>query len=520
METKDGLPADVDGASVDTTGGENTLRVFLLTLVAALGGFLFGFDSGVINGTVDALQQTFDSDEVGTGFNVASMLLGCAAGAFFAGSLADKFGRRPVMLATACAFIVSSWGSGMSGLVIDTMPGLSGQPEAIGSAEFVFFRILGGLAVGGASILAPAYISEIAPARIRGRLTTMQQLMIVTGLFMAFVSNYFIAQSAGTATETFMWGYDAWRWMYWVEILPASLFLLGLIFIPESPRYLVGAGREEEAQSVLETIIRPEVVTERIQEIRETVERATKPSLRDLISRHTGRVHPIVWVGIGLAALQQFTGINVVFYYGAVLWQAAGFTEAGALLTNVTSGAINIAFTFVAIALVDKLGRKPLLLGGALGQAAMLGVMALAFGFAGEGGAETLQLEGMGAATALIAAHLYIAFFAATWGPIMWVMLGEMFPNRFRGAALAVCGVSQWLSNFTITMTFPILLSSIGLGLSYALYAFFGVVAYFFVRWFIQETKGRTLEDMSREHDEAAAKAAREATQAQESADR
>ena len=509
-------PAASDGPPTDTTGGENTGRVLVLALVAALGGFLFGFDSGVINGTVDALQQAFDSDEVGTGFNVASMLLGCAAGAFFAGSLADRFGRRPVMLATACAFIVSAWGSGMSGLVMDLWPGLTGDPTVVGSVEFVFFRIIGGFAVGAASILAPAYISEIAPARIRGRLTSLQQLMIVLGLFMAFVSNYFIAQAAGSASETLFWGYDAWRWMYWVEILPASLFLIGLLFIPESPRYLVGAGREREAQSVLATIIRPGAVSDRIQEIRATVERATKPSLRDLVSDRTGWFYPIVWAGLGLAVLQQFTGINVVFYYGAVLWQAAGFTEAGALLTNVTSGAINIAFTFVAIWLVDKIGRKPLLLGGALGQAVMLGIMALAFGLAGEGDAETLELSGVGAAAALIAAHLYIAFFAATWGPIMWVMLGEMFPNRFRGAALAVCGLAQWGANFTITMTFPVLLSSIGLGLSYALYAFFGLVAYIFVRRVIQETKGRTLEDMSREHDERVAAEAAE----QKAADR
>jgi len=474
-----------ESGTVDTTGGENTLRVFVLTVVAALGGFLFGFDSGVINGTVEALQQAFNSAEAGTGFNVASMLLGCAAGAFFAGSFADKFGRRPVMLATACTFIVSAWGSGISGA----------------SPEFVFFRILGGLAVGASSIIAPAYISEIAPARMRGRLTSLQQLMIVLGIFMAFVSNYFIASTAGGASEPFLGYFRAWRWMYWVEILPASLFLLGLLFIPESPRFLVGADREEEARSVLSNIIRPEVVTERIEEIRTTVQRTTRPSLRDLVSDTTNGIHPIVWVGIALAALQQLTGINVVFYYGSVLWQAAGFTESAALLTNVASGAVNIAFTLLAIAMVDKLGRRPLLLGGALGQAVMLSVMAVTFALAAEGGSGTIELQGAGAWSALIAAHIYIAFFAATWGAVLWVLLGEMFPNRFRGAALAVCGLSLWLSNFTITMTFPILLSSIGLGPSYALYAFFGLVAFFFVRSFIQETKGRTLEEMSMKHD-------------------
>jgi SP family sugar:H+ symporter-like MFS transporter len=210
-------------------------------------------------------------------------------------------------------------------------------------------------------------------------------------------------------------------------------------------------------------------------------------------------------VGLGLAALQQFTGINVVFYYGATLWQAAGFTESVSLMNNVVTGSVNIAFTFVAIALVDRLGRKPLLLVGALGQAVMLGVLAFAFGTADVGASGDLQLTSTMGTVALVAANTYVAFFAFSWGPVMWVMLGEMFPNRFRGAALSLAGVVQWLSNFTITMTFPILLDSIGLGFSYGIYAAFGVVAYFFVRLFVQETKGRTLEDMSRAAEEAPA---------------
>ena len=458
-------------------------RVIFLSTIAAIGGFLFGFDSGVINGTVGALQEAFDSDAVGTGFNVASMLLGCALGAFFGGSLADKFGRKPILLITAVAFIISAFGSGAAGT----------------SLSFVIARILGGFAVGAASVLVPAYISEIAPPKIRGALTTLMQLMIVVGLFIAFISNYNIAGGAGGATEVFWGGYDAWRWMFWVEMIPAGIFFLGLLFIPESPRYLVAAGKLDKARAVLNSLAAGDTADDKIKDIQSTLEENRKPKLSDIISKHTGKIQPIIWVGLGLTTLQQFTGINVVFYYGATLWQAAGFTEENALLQNVISGSVNVLFTFVAIVLVDKVGRKPLLMVGALGQAVMLGILALIFGTAAVTDGGALQLEGNMGLYALLAANGYIAFFAFTWGPIMWVMLGEMFPNQFRGAALAVCGLIHWLSNFTITMTFPILLASIGLGLSYGIYAGFGVIAFFFVKRYVVETKGRTLEDMSRD---------------------
>ena len=275
-----------------------TARVILISFVAALGGFLFGYDSGVINGTVGALQQAFGSDEVGTGFNVASMLLGCAAGAFFAGSLADKFGRRMAMFMAAAAFIISAWGSGVS----DT------------SAMFVFFRILGGFAVGAASILAPAYISEVAPAHIRGRLATLQQLMIVIGLLASFISNYFIATYAGGASVEHWFGFDAWRWMFWMELIPASLFFVLLFLIPESPRYLVAAGRYDEAESVLQKLVPWESAKNKVEEILTTVEKDRRPRLSDVVNRATKKIYPIVWVGIALAILQQFTGINIVFY--------------------------------------------------------------------------------------------------------------------------------------------------------------------------------------------------------------
>ncbi len=461
--------------------GNNLPRIIFLSAVAALGGFLFGFDSGVINGAVQALQQAFGSDAAGTGFNVASMLLGCAAGAFFAGTLADRYGRKQVLIVAAAAFVLSAWGSGISN----------------GSLEFVMYRILGGLAVGAASIISPAYIGEIAPANIRGRLISLQQLAIVLGLFLAFFSNYTLANVSGGASELLWWEFDTWRWMFWMEIIPASLFFILLLFIPESPRFLVAANKPLQAQKVLSGITNAITAKKQVAEIKLTVIRERKPRLSDIFNTKTGKVHPIIWVGIAIASLQQFTGINVVFYYGSVLWQAAGFTEADALLTNVISGGVNIAFTLVAISLVDRVGRKPLLMIGALGQAVMLGILAIIFSTSATEAGSGIAMGGQSGLMALLAANGYIAFFAFTWGPIMWVMLGEMFSNKFRGAALAIAGLTQWGSNFLITITFPILLASVGLGISYGIYASFGVLAFFIVKSMVKETKGRTLEEIS-----------------------
>ncbi len=470
-------------------GDTNMPRVIYLSVVAALGGFLFGFDSGVINGTVDALQGAFNSDAVGTGFNVASMLLGCAAGAFFAGTLADKFGRKYVLIAAAAMFIVSAWGSGISG----------------SSTEFVIYRVLGGLAVGAASILSPAYIGEIAPPQIRGRLISLQQLAIVLGLFFAFFSNYNLALQAGSSSSELWMGYNAWQWMFWMELIPASLFFLLLLFIPESPRYLVAAGKADKALDVLASLTNKVLASKQVEEIKSTVVGQRKPRITDIINNTTKKVHPIVWIGMALAALQQFTGINVVFYYGSVLWQAAGFTEADALLQNVITGTVNISFTILAIYLVERLGRKKLLMIGGLGQAMMLAILGLLFTYGSQPAAnpeDGIQMIGNNGVYALLAANGYVAFFAFTWGPIMWVMLGEMFSNKFRGAALAVAGLVQWLSNFLITITFPILLAGIGLGVSYGIYAAFGVVAYFVVKKYVTETKGKTLEQISKEQEE------------------
>ena len=446
----------------------------LVTLVATLGGFLFGFDSGVINGTVAGLQTAFNSQSVGTGFSVASMLLGCAVGAFVAGRLADSIGRRTVLTLAAVLFIISAWGSGVAG----------------SSFEFVIYRIIGGLAVGAASVIAPAYISEIAPAENRGRLASLQQIAIITGLTAAFLSNYLLASVSGSALAPLWFGFETWRWMFWIEIGPALLFFFALFAIPRSPRFLMSIGEEVEAKA---SLIRLGLPVSTVETIRQSLADDHKPSLLDLMDKSTKRIRPIVWVGIGLAVFQQLVGINVIFYYGAVLWRSVGFSEADALLTNVITGGVSIGACILAFALVDRVGRKPLLLVGSAGMAVTLSIMALAFQLGrvdGEGLTVTFG------AIALIAANLYVFFFNLSWGPVMWIMLAEMFPNQIRGSGLAVSGLFQWIANFAVTMTFPILLLQVGLGAAYGFYAAAAIVSILFTAKCVHETKGLSLEEM------------------------
>lgn len=458
---------------------ENRCLILFISLVATIGGFLFGFDSGVINGTVDGLKLAFQSESIGTGFNVASMLLGCAVGAYFAGRLADIYGRKAILLVSAVLFIISAWGSGI----------------ADGSFEFVIYRILGGFAVGAASVITPAYIAEVAPARYRGMLSTLQQIAIILGLFMAFVSNYLLAEYAGASTEPLWFNIDAWRWMFWMELLPAVLFLFMLLFIPESPRFLLLKGRDEAGASVLQRLYGAAAAARKVIEIRESLKADHAPRLADLLDPVTGKIRTLVWVGIGLASFQQLVGINVVFYYGAVLWQAVGFSESDALMINVISGGISIAACVLTLLVIDRIGRKPLLLWGSVGMTVTLALVVYAFANADQDAAGNLLLGDYGT-LALVSANAYVFFFNLSWGPVMWVMLGEMFPNQIRGVGLAVSGLAQWLCNFLITMTFPLLLTGIGLAGAYGLYALGALLSVFFVMKMVHETKGKELEEM------------------------
>ncbi|MBB1403044.1 sugar porter family MFS transporter [Pseudoalteromonas sp. SG45-1] len=465
--------------SANTAENTSLFYVIFISAVAAIGGFLFGFDSGVINGTVSALGNAFNSSSVATGFNVASVLLGCALGALAAGPLADKFGRRAIMIITAIIFAISAFGSGIS--------------ES--SAEFIFYRLFGGLGIGAASVLAPAYIAEVAPPALRGRLATLQQLAIVLGLFAAFLSNYLIADAAGSAQNILMLDTAAWRWMFWAELVPAILFLVGVLFIPESPRYLVAQGKVDDAKAVFSKIS-DDNADKQISDVKRSLHSDTKPSIRDLFIDNSKKVHPIVWVGVALSVFQQFVGINVVFYYGSELWQAAGFDESQSLFINVLAGTTNIVSTFIAIALVDKIGRKPLLLVGSIGMFISLSALTYIFGSAGLDEAGKLALSDNMGTFALIMANLFVVFFGLSWGPVVWVLLGEMFNNRIRGAALAVAASAQWIANFAITMTFPIMLANIGLAGAYGFYALSALISIFFVVKYIKETRGKTLESM------------------------
>lgn len=445
--------------------------------VATIGGFMFGYDSGAINGTQEGLKTTFGLSDGALGQVVSSLLLGCATGAFLAGRLADVWGRRAVMMAAAILFIISAIGSG----------------SASGAPVFVIFRFLAGAAVGAASVLSPAYISEVTPASVRGRLGSVQQIMIITGLTGAFVANYFLAQWAGSSVQMFH-GYAAWRWMFWVQAVPAILFLITLLIIPESPRFLVAKGRDGDAQTVLGRLFGTNAAVAKLSEIKASLQNDHKPSFSDLLNA-SGGIRPIVWVGIGLAVFQQLVGINVVFYYGAVLWQAVGFSEHDAFQVNIISGTVSILACLVAIGVIDKLGRKPMLLIGSIGMAVTLAILTFCFsqGALVDG---KLHLPGGLGTVALFAANIYVIFFNFSWGPVMWVMLGEMFPNQMRGSALAIAGAAQWVANYLISSTFPPAAAKFGLASTYGFYTLCAAISAVFVTRMVNETKGRELEAM------------------------
>jgi MFS transporter, SP family, sugar:H+ symporter len=447
--------------------------------VATIGGFMFGYDSGAINGTQEGLKTTFGLSEGALGLTVSALLPGCAVGAFMAGRLADSMGRKKVMIAAAILFLLSALVSGAA-------------PTALILAIARFFA---GAAVGAASVLSPAYISEVTPANIRGRLSSVQQVMIIAGLTGAFFANYFLAQAAGASTNAFWGGYAAWRWMFWVQAVPAILFMVTLLFIPESPRFLVARGRYDEAEGVMTRLFGAGTAKSKVQEIKASLAGDHAPKLSDLNDPATGKWRKIVWVGIGLATFQQLVGINVVFYYGAVLWQAVGFSEADSLKINILSGVLSIIACLSAIALIDKIGRKPLLTIGSIGMAVTLATLTVCFA-SGSFVDGKLVLPGSAGTIALIAANIYVMFFNFSWGPVMWVMLGEMFPNQIRGSGLAVAGAAQWISNFAISMSFPWLAKNIGLPITYGFYATCAFLSIIFVIKMVHETKGTELEDM------------------------
>ncbi|GAB3102170.1 sugar porter family MFS transporter [Lysobacter terrae] len=457
-----------------------TMRVLLISAAAALGGFLFGFDTAVINGAVDAVRGSFGLSAAATGFAVSCALLGSAVGAWYAGPLADRYGRVQTMRVAAALLAVSALGAGM----------------AFGVWDLILWRVVGGIGVGVASVIAPTYIAEVSPAHVRGRLGSLQQLAIVLGIFVALLSDAWLAGAAGGASQKLWLGLDAWRWMFLVAVVPALIYGALVFGVPESPRHLVAKGRTAEARTVLQEVLDlrdPAALDTKLHDIERSLRTEYRPTLRDLRGPSAGLL-PVVWIGILLSVFQQFVGINVIFYYSSTLWHSVGFSEADSFTITVATSIVNVLVTLVAIALVDKLGRKPLLIIGSVGMAVTLGLMALCFSHATGTGSQLTLPEPWGM-TALVAANAYVVFFGLSWGPMVWVLLGEMFPNRIRAIGLAVAASAQWLANFLITATFPSL-AEIGLTFAYGLYAAFAVLSLVFVLRSVRETKGMELEEM------------------------
>ncbi|MDS0246571.1 sugar porter family MFS transporter [Microbacterium aurantiacum] len=451
-------------------------RAVALSIAAAVGGFLFGFDSSVINGAVNSIETQFGLTSITTGFVVAVALLGCAFGAVLAGILSDRWGRLRVMLIGAVMFFVSALGSGLAFTAID----------------LTFWRLVGGIGIGIASVVAPAYIAEVAPRQIRGTLGSLQQLAITLGIFAALLSNAVLAGVAGGASDTLWLGLEAWRWMLLVEAVPALVYGLLALKMPESPRFLIAKGKPDEARAIFAKLV-PEVDLD--QTMRELQQRIVTDQKNAGVSLRGPRfgLQPIVWVGIILSVFQQFVGINVIFYYSTTLWQSVGFDESSSFGISVFTSVINVLVTLVAIFLVDRVGRKPILLSGSLLMAVSLGTMALCFAFSTTDAEGAVSLPAPWGPIALVAANLFVIGFGASWGPLVWVLLGEIFPSRIRGKALGVAAGAQWIANFLITVSFPAM-SSWSLPVTYGMYAAFAALSFFYVLLRIPETKGMELE--------------------------
>ena len=488
----------------------HTGKVISISIIAALGGFLFGYDSSVINGANKAVFYTFQiEDKAMQGFVVAVALLASAAGAFIGGRLTDKYGRKKVMVVAAIMFLVAA----------------VGQAFPLGMWDFMLWRIVGGFGIGLAAVVSPMYISEVAPAHLRGRLSSLFQLAIVFGIFATQLVNQIIinlvpdtvqqpvlnpAVPPVEANNDLALGLEAWQWMFLCMVVPAVIYWVLALTIPESPRYLVARDKSAEAKKVLETIYVDDV-SDRLTAIEESLAGEHKMQMSDIKGPRLGLL-PIVWVGIILAVLQQFVGINAVFYYSNLIWSSVGFDESRAFFTSTVISAVNVIFTFVAIALIDRTGRKPLLLIGSAGMFVTLAVLTFVFQSAPKCTQAILDAGGQAGCTgiseisspllsdangwiAVIMLNTYVAFFAATWGPIVWVLLGEMFPNKIRAAAMSVGVMSNWIANFIVSETFPGLVG-ISLGLAYGLFTLGALVSFFYVLKYVKETKGVQLEDM------------------------
>ncbi|MER6049861.1 sugar porter family MFS transporter [Streptomyces sp. BHT-5-2] len=450
-------------------------HVIFITAAAAMGGFLFGYDSSVINGAVEAIRGRYEVGSAVLAQVIAIALIGCAVGAATAGRIADRIGRIRVMQIAAVLFTISAIGSAL--------------PFALW--DLAMWRVLGGIAIGMASVIGPAYIAEVSPPAYRGRLGSFQQAAIVIGIAVSQLVNWGILNLADGQQRGKIGGLEAWQWMLGVMVIPAVLYGLLSFAIPESPRFLISVGRIDRAKEVLgEVEGRTVDLDARVTEIQDAMRREHKSTFRDLLGGKGGFL-PIVWVGIGLSVFQQLVGINVAFYYSSTLWQSVGINPEGSFFYSFTTSIINIIGTVIAMIFVDRIGRRPLALIGSAGMAVALALEAWAF--SAKTAAGTLpSAEGT---VALIAAHGFVLFFALSWGVVVWVFLGEMFPNKIRAAALGVAASAQWIANWAITASFPSL-SDWNLSGTYVIYMVFALLSIPFVLKYVKETKGKALEEM------------------------
>ncbi|MET9959694.1 sugar porter family MFS transporter [Streptomyces sp. NPDC006326] len=453
-------------------------HVVFITAAAAMGGFLFGYDSSVINGAVVAIRERFDIGSEALAQVIAAALIGCALGAATAGRIADRIGRIRCMQIAALLFTASAIGSAL--------------PFALW--DLAMWRVIGGFGIGMASVIGPAYIAEVSPAAYRGRLASFQQAAIVIGIAVSQLVNWGILNLADGEQRGKVGGFEAWQWMLGVMVVPAVLYGLMSFVIPESPRFLISVGRTAEAKKVLSEVEGSKIdLDARVAEIDLAMRSEHKSTFRDLLGGRVGFL-PIVWVGIGLSVFQQLVGINVIFYYSSSLWQSVGIDPTSSFLYSFTTSIINIAGTVIAMIFVDRIGRKPLALIGSAGMAVSLGFAAWAFSYK-EGTGDHISMPDTQGTVALVAAHSFVLFFALSWGVVVWVLLGEMFPNRIRAAALGVAAAAQWVANWLITVTFPSL-SDWDLSGAYVIYTVFAALSIPFILKWVPETKGKALEEM------------------------
>ncbi|WP_207494787.1 D-xylose transporter XylE [Aridibaculum aurantiacum] len=454
-----------------TAPGQNLPYIAGITLIATLGGLLFGYDTAVISGAEKSVQNYLISGlGLSTwvhGATISSALIGCIIGGAISGLLASGIGRKKSLIVAAVLFFVSALGSGYPEFLFFN----EGEPTMGLLYMFNFYRIIGGIGVGLASAVCPVYIGEIAPANIRGRLVSLNQFAIIFGMLVVYFVNYGIAK--GQSPE---WLDEVgWRRMFLSEAIPAGLFGILLFFVPETPRYLSLVGRDKEAMRILEKINGPETAKRIFDDIKNTVE------------HHSGNLWSygriVIIIGILLSVFQQFVGINVALYYAPRIFESMGAAKDASMLQTVVMGLVNVLFTVLAIVTVDKWGRKPLLIVGSIGMAiGMFAIAALSY------------YEIIGIST-LVFIIIYTASFMMSWGPITWVLISEIFPNKIRGKAVAVAVAAQWAANYFISSTYPSMMEFSG-AFTYGFYGVMSVLSLLFVWKMVPETKGKTLEQM------------------------